>query len=163
LRFSILGPLEVTSGQLVLTPSAPKLRQLLTQLVLQCNQIAHTDKLIEELWDTDPPPSARTTLQTYVYQLRKLLATAGRGQERLVVTKPCGYVATIRPESVDACLFDRYLSRGEAAPSPIECEQALAPESLPQRMVAHQLVQLRDQLAVPAQLQVGRDPVVDRL
>jgi DNA-binding SARP family transcriptional activator len=115
MRFSILGPFEVTSGGIVLTPTAPKLRQLLAQLVLQCNQIAHIDKLIEELWDDDPPATARTTLQTYVYQLRKQLAKAGRGDERLVLTKTCGYVAAVEPDTVDAYVFDRYVSRGQAA------------------------------------------------
>lgn len=115
MRFAVLGPFEVTSGELVLTPSAPKLRQLLAQLILQSNQIAHIDRLIEELWDDEPPASARTTLQTYVYQLRKLLAKAGRGRDDLVLTKPFGYVASIQPDAVDAYQFDQYMGRGQAA------------------------------------------------
>jgi DNA-binding SARP family transcriptional activator len=114
-RFAFLGPLEVVEDQLVLTPSAPKPRQLLAGLVLQANHIVPVDRLIEELWDGEPPASARTTLHTYVYQLRRSLAQAGPAAQDILRTKSGGYLAAVEPESVDTYLFDRHMQRGQLA------------------------------------------------
>jgi DNA-binding SARP family transcriptional activator len=114
-RFAFLGPFEVVEDQLVLTPSAPKPRQLLAGLVMQANHIVPVDRLIEELWDGEPPVSARTTLHTYVYQLRRSLAKAGPGAQDVLRTKPGGYLAAIEPEAVDTYHFDRHLRRGQLA------------------------------------------------
>src|SRR3954469_20757767 len=72
-QISILGPLEVVRDRAVVTPSAPKLRRALSLLALNGNGVVRTDQIIEELWEDNPPASVTTTLQTYVYQLRKLL------------------------------------------------------------------------------------------
>ncbi|MFF6877557.1 winged helix-turn-helix domain-containing protein [Streptomyces sp. NPDC012474] len=54
------------------TPSAPKVRQVLALLALRANTTVPLHQLVEELWEERPPCSAATTLQTYIYQLRKL-------------------------------------------------------------------------------------------
>jgi hypothetical protein len=69
----LLGPLLLVRSGRQITPSAPKLRLVLSLLAVQANSVTRVDQLVEELWGESPPPSALTTVQTYIYQLRKLL------------------------------------------------------------------------------------------
>lgn len=72
----VLGGLVVRVGGHSVVPSAPKPRQVLAVLALRVGQLVPVSVLVEELWGSAPPRSARTTLQTYVLQLRELIAAA---------------------------------------------------------------------------------------
>lgn len=72
----VLGGLAVTENGVPVTPTAPKPRQVLALLALHADQVVPVAMLIEELWGERPPRSARTTLQTYILQLRELIAGA---------------------------------------------------------------------------------------
>ncbi|MFD9489280.1 BTAD domain-containing putative transcriptional regulator [Streptomyces sp. NPDC059991] len=94
----VLGALSVRKNGLSIAPTAPKPRQVLTLLALHSDQVVPLATLAEELWDDAPPRSARTTVQTYVMQLRELIgeALARRDGERrtakdVLVTLPGGY------------------------------------------------------------------------
>src|SRR5205085_1558916 len=88
MEFRVLGTFEVTRGGRVVTPSAPKLRRVLALLAVRANTLVHTHQLVDELWEDRPPPSSSTTLQTYIYQLRKLLGLAEQGQAAALHTRP---------------------------------------------------------------------------
>jgi DNA-binding SARP family transcriptional activator len=115
-RFSVLGPLEVSHDGQTCTPSAPKVRQVLALLLLRANQIVSLDSLIEELWGNNPPQSAVTTTQTYIYQLRKTITRyAGpRVAEEMIVTTPPGYLVRISDEQLDYRMFDRMMAQARA-------------------------------------------------
>ena len=73
----VLGPLSARFGQQqIVTPTAGKQRQILALLALRSGQVVTTSTLGEELWGDHPPRSFATTLQTYIFQLRRRLATA---------------------------------------------------------------------------------------
>ncbi|MEU0603063.1 AfsR/SARP family transcriptional regulator [Streptomyces sp. NPDC006393] len=79
----VLGALDVRENGVSVAPTAPKPRQVLALLALHADRVVPAASLIEELWSDRPPRSARTTLQTYVLQLRELIAAAlahGTGQ-----------------------------------------------------------------------------------
>lgn len=101
LRYRILGTFEMTHGDQVRTPGAPKARQVLSLLLLRSNQVVSVPTLIEELWGTHPPRSAVSTTQTYIYQLRRCLA-AGDGGIR---TRPPGYLLRTEPGELDVADF----------------------------------------------------------
>src|SRR5689334_17457897 len=88
--FRILGPIEIEYAHTIVTPKAPKLRQVAALLILHANRTASATQLIEELWQEQPPASALTTLQTYIYQLRKIFgAVVPPGDARdLLTTRP---------------------------------------------------------------------------
>jgi DNA-binding SARP family transcriptional activator len=111
---SVMGSLELRNGERVLTPSAPKLRSLLALLALRSNQVVTTGTLMEELWGNNPPVSALATLQTYIYQLRRLLTKLGPGG-RILKTKPLGYVIGLDREELDWNRFQDHLRDGRAA------------------------------------------------
>jgi len=121
MEISLLGPLEVRHHGLV-TPSAPKLRRVLCLLATHSNNVVSTGKIIEELWEEDPPASVTTTLQTYVYQLRKLLrlrASNGSSAEAAhdpdapaLLTTANGYTLALAPEALDSIRFERLAALG---------------------------------------------------
>jgi DNA-binding SARP family transcriptional activator len=120
-KIGVLGPLSLSEGCYLAVPSAPKPRQVLALLVLQANRIVPVSALKKELWDDDPPPSALTTLQTYILHLRKALGEVAGSSVRqvssdLLVTAPGGYV--FRPRScdeIDIDAFERLAREGRAA------------------------------------------------
>src|SRR3954467_7281510 len=72
----VLGPLGVRVNGVAVMPTAPKPRKVLALLALHVDRVLPVDLLIEELWGQRPPRSARTTLQTYILQLRELIGAA---------------------------------------------------------------------------------------
>jgi DNA-binding SARP family transcriptional activator len=119
----VLGAFEVVRGGVVLTPSAPKLRRVFALLAIHANRVVRIDQLIEELWEDRPPFSANTTLQTYVYQLRKLLGWSARadgsarqadGQEVTLRTTPGGYLLSLPAGALDAKRFEQLAEEGRA-------------------------------------------------
>lgn len=123
-RVSLLGPLEIMSGTRELTPTAPKVRQVLALLALRRNRLVQTLELIDELWGPNPPRSALTTLQTYIYLLRQILADDDPGRAGILPTRPQGYSLTIPPENLDQWRFEQLVAEGRTAASGDRLEQA---------------------------------------
>ena len=69
-----------------MTPSAPKLRKVLSLLLAYSGQVVPISSLMAELWDENPPSSCLTTVQTYILSLRKLFA-AGMGTSNIEVSR----------------------------------------------------------------------------
>ncbi|WP_084628594.1 AfsR/SARP family transcriptional regulator [Amycolatopsis nigrescens] len=127
MQINALGPFEIIRNNADVTPTAPKLRQVCALLALQVNSLVSADQIIEELWQDRPPNSAMTTLQTYVYQLRKLLALkarpSGRGSrirrdtaaaqsEVTLRTHAGGYMLELDSNALDWYQFEQLVNRG---------------------------------------------------
>ena len=105
--FRILGPLEVLDDGRTLDLGGAKQRAALAVLALHANRVVAHERLIEALWDEEPPDTARKALQVYVSQLRKVL-----GRERLE-TKPRGYLLRLGPEELDVSRFELLRDSGK--------------------------------------------------
>jgi DNA-binding SARP family transcriptional activator len=82
MSIELLGPLQVRINHTPIMPRAAKPRQVLAVLALNAGRVVTVPTLIEELWGDQPPPSAQTTLQTYILELRKRIGQAlGPGQD----------------------------------------------------------------------------------
>ncbi|MFD0852659.1 winged helix-turn-helix domain-containing protein, partial [Actinomadura adrarensis] len=103
----MLGPLCVSRDGGNVTPTTPKLRALLTLLLLHHSRVVQIPELIEELWGSRPPDSAASTVQTYVYKLRRII-----GDENVLLTRSRGYQLRITPEDLDLCHFERLSEQG---------------------------------------------------
>ena len=99
-EFRLLGPLEAVVDGTSVPLGAAKQRALLAVLLLHRNQVVSSERLIDDLWEDDPPAQANKTLQVYVSQLRKTL-----GAERLV-TRPPGYELRVEPGELDLERFE---------------------------------------------------------
>ncbi|MGW7546745.1 AfsR/SARP family transcriptional regulator [Streptomyces sp. NPDC054770] len=119
----LLGALNVRENGASIAPTAPKPRQVLALLALRADQVVPVPTLIEELWAGTPPRSARTTLQTYVLQLRELIATAlrrgaepeggaARSAKDVLATMPGGYLLAAGGGSSDIREFERLCEQG---------------------------------------------------
>jgi DNA-binding SARP family transcriptional activator/class 3 adenylate cyclase/DNA polymerase III delta prime subunit len=114
LEFRILGALEVFAGAQRLSVPKGKRRLLLADLLAHVDATISTERLIYDLWGDDEPETARSALQVYVSQLRRLLEGEGR-PPRLLVTDGGGYSLRISPERVDARRFERLAREGRQA------------------------------------------------
>jgi SARP family transcriptional regulator, regulator of embCAB operon len=122
----VLGALDVRENGVSIAPTAPKPRQVLAFLALHADQVVPVAGLIEELWAGKPPRSARTTLQTYVLQLRELITVAlekdtpeegapARGAKDVLVTSPGGYLLVTGGGTSDVREFERLAGTGYRA------------------------------------------------
>ncbi|MGP9018605.1 AfsR/SARP family transcriptional regulator [Streptomyces sp. BR1] len=133
----VLGALSVRKNGLSIAPTAPKPRQVLALLALHADQVVPLATLAEELWGDAPPRSARTTVQTYVMQLRELIgealarrdgelrptdeasaedaSTDGLSAKDVLVTLPGGYRLQSGEGTVDYREFERRATAGHRA------------------------------------------------
>lgn len=126
----MLGPLRVNIGGRSAVPSATKPRTLMALLALNQTRQLALRTLITELWENDPPPSASATLQTYVLQVRKLLASASgvcprRISSSVLRTVKGGYAFTPGRVQLDVSEFHRLADHGEMAARAERMEEAV--------------------------------------
>lgn len=73
--FQLLGRLAVVDGGgRAINVRAAKQQAILAVLMLRPGGVVSVDRLMTELWPDEPPATARASLQTYVYRLRRTLA-----------------------------------------------------------------------------------------
>ncbi|WP_084701549.1 AfsR/SARP family transcriptional regulator [Streptacidiphilus anmyonensis] len=111
----VLGPLELSYAGENLVPSAPKPRQLLGLLMLNANRMVRATDCIVELWGTQPPKSAMSTLQTYVLNIRQALRTPEGNHSDVVSTRNQGYQLAVLPQDLDRARFAELAGQGRSA------------------------------------------------
>jgi DNA-binding SARP family transcriptional activator len=124
IKVNVLGVVEALDGERDVTPSAPKIRRVLALLALRCGRVVPADLIIEELWGENPPKSAMTTLQTYIYQLRRTVFGSADGSA--LVTRSPGYQLNLPPEDVDLWRFRTQLDSAEALIAAGRTDEGLA-------------------------------------
>jgi DNA-binding SARP family transcriptional activator len=112
IEITTLGPFRFAIDGVDRAPSAGKPRTLLAMLTLHYNQFVSVDAIIDELWGTNPPRTAMTTLQTYIWQIRKAFTT---DHQHLIETLPSGYLLRVPPEAVDIWQFEQLAADGRRA------------------------------------------------
>jgi DNA-binding SARP family transcriptional activator len=122
LDIHLLGPLEVVIDGRPVELGGTQRRALLAVLLLNANQVVSTDRLIDELWGDQPPPTAAHTIQVHVSQLRKQLGDASA----IVATQRPGYVARVEPAQLDLHRFEALLEDGREALGRGDAEEAAA-------------------------------------
>jgi len=112
IEFKVLGPLSVTDGARDYSPTAPKARQVLAVLLMHANHVVPVSTLIEEIWGASPPRSAKPTVLTYAYHLRKFFAEQQPEVACMLQTRPPGYLFAVEPQRIDANAFRRLVQDG---------------------------------------------------
>jgi DNA-binding SARP family transcriptional activator len=107
LRFAVLGPLQVLRAGSDVTPSPPRQRALLAVLLIHAGEPVNLDRLIEEIWEEQPPPGAVNLIRGYVSKLRGCL---GDREGAVLRTIGTGYLLRVPPGGLDARDFTRLLS-----------------------------------------------------
>jgi YVTN family beta-propeller protein len=117
IEFGILGPLEVSRAGRSVTLGGPRQRAVLALLLLEANRVVSMDRLAEEVWAGHPPEGWATTLQTYVFHLRRALEPdrPRGGDPAVLVTRDRGYLLHVDRAYLDSAVFEEGLAAGRAA------------------------------------------------
>jgi DNA-binding SARP family transcriptional activator len=109
LEFRILGPLEVWDGEKTLELGGQRQRAVLALLAIHVGEVVPSERLITYLWGESPPPTAATSLQNAVSQLRKALGAD------VVETRAHGYALNAEKDAVDARRFEQLVNEARTA------------------------------------------------
>jgi SARP family transcriptional regulator, regulator of embCAB operon len=105
LQFGVLGPLQVRAGGALVPLGAPKQRAVLATLLMNRNRVVSVDALIDAVWDQSPVPAARTSIHSYVSNLRRLLASGSHDPNRLLASVSPGYQLDVADADCDVGRF----------------------------------------------------------
>ncbi len=125
MEFRILGPTEVLDGARRVPLPSGRGRALLAVLALHAGEPVSADRLVDELWGENPPPTARTVVHGLVSRLRRVLAprNAEARPGALLETIAGGYRLAIEPDAVDAHRFKRLIDEARDAAAEIRASQ----------------------------------------
>lgn len=116
IEFRILGPIEAVVDDRSVVLGGKRQRALLADLLLQARQVVPSDQLVQDLWGTEPPRTASTSLHNLVSQLRKQLGPD------VVATQAPGYVLRVGSDQIDAYRFERALADARRMPPDVRRE-----------------------------------------
>src|SRR5947209_7312866 len=112
MRLQMLGPLSAEADGVVVPLGGRKQRAVLALLALNGNRVVSLDRLVDEVWQDEPPARATLALQSYVSRLRRLLAGLGEGAGVTIVTRRPGWMLEIPVDDVDVLRFTALLAEG---------------------------------------------------
>lgn len=111
MRFEILGPIRVNIDANEVAITAGRERTLLAMLLLHASDPVATDRLVDAIWDTRAPQTARNQLQRCVHHLRRRLCDL---DNTVIVTEPTGYRAAVDSENLDLFQFRQLVADARA-------------------------------------------------
>ena len=115
LGFGVLGPLLVTAHGIRVPLGAAKQRAVLAMLVINRNRPVSVDSLIDAVWGEDPVPAARTSIQSHMSTLRRLLRSAGADPYTVLASAPPGYQLSVADADCDVGRFTAEKTAGVQA------------------------------------------------
>jgi DNA-binding SARP family transcriptional activator len=115
LGFGVLGPLLVSAHGVRVPLGAAKQRAVLAMLVINRNRTVSVDSLIDGVWGDEPVPAARTSIQSHVSTLRRLLQGAGADPYRVLASAPPGYQLSVADTDCDVGRFTAEKAAGVRA------------------------------------------------
>ncbi len=115
-RICVLGSVRAWVDGAPLDLGGPKQRAVLARLVLAHGQVVSVDRLIEDLWEGEPPPKALAALQAYISHLRRVLepGRARRAAARVIVSAAPGYCLRLPDDAVDVWSVEAKIIAAEA-------------------------------------------------
>jgi DNA-binding SARP family transcriptional activator len=108
LEFRVLGPLEVVADGEPVRVGGPRPRALLSVLLVHAGRPVAVERLVDQVWGADPPPTVATALQVHLSALRKVLG------DRLI-RSPSGYRLRVADGELDAASFEALVAAGQPA------------------------------------------------
>lgn len=103
LALRLLGPLELSVNGREHALGGTRQRVVLAMLALNANRITPVEHLIDAVWNTAPPTTARAQIQICVSGLRRVLADAGNSAR--IRTRTPGYLLDIPENNLDTAQF----------------------------------------------------------
>jgi DNA-binding SARP family transcriptional activator/tetratricopeptide (TPR) repeat protein len=119
-RYRILGPLSVTVDGRSVAVTAGRDRVVLAMLLVNPNRIVGAGELIDALWGSAPPVTARGQLQSCISRLRRILPPG------VILTDRAGYGIRVGPDDLDSEVFARSVEQARASGDRAAFRSALA-------------------------------------
>lgn len=119
---AVLGPVRAWHASVPVELGGPRQRTLLARLVLAQGHVVSVDRLIEDLWQGEPPPKALSALQAYVSHLRRVLEPdrQRRAPASVIVSEAPGYRLRLPTDAVDAWRFDDQVRAAQSQTDPAQ-------------------------------------------
>jgi DNA-binding SARP family transcriptional activator len=115
LRVNVLGAIEVLVGDEAIRLAGQRERALLAALTLGWGKPVPVGRLIDFLWDSEPPVTARAKIQTYVSRLRQAIGDDSAVGEGPILTQAPGYALSYRNTELDLAEFDALSAQADEA------------------------------------------------
>ncbi|MEV8623571.1 BTAD domain-containing putative transcriptional regulator [Streptomyces sp. NPDC051079] len=112
----VVGP----GGPALIT--AERQRIVLAVLLLEPNRIVPMGRLVDAVWGSAPPPTARAQIQICVSIVRASMAKAGLPD--VIQTRSPGYFVEVEDEELDLYVFERAATAGRTAAEAGRFEEA---------------------------------------
>ncbi|MGC7101977.1 BTAD domain-containing putative transcriptional regulator [Amycolatopsis lurida] len=110
LGFRVLGPVRVCTGDRSVPPAGPRQERILAALLLDAGRVVPVERLVDVVWDGEPPATATRQVRNVTTALRRALLEAGFAEDVLTAEGP-GFV--LRPPALDLRDFEAHAERGE--------------------------------------------------
>lgn len=131
MEFRILGPLDAYHSGKQVKIGGPRQQIALAMMLLEPGKVIPLSRLIDAMWDGDPPATARAQVQICISNLRRTMAAVG-GPD-LIDTHSHGYLIRLEDSTLDLREFEaavaagrRSLAAGNPAEAPPQFRSALS-------------------------------------
>ncbi|MBS2532130.1 tetratricopeptide repeat protein [Catenulispora sp. NF23] len=104
MEFKLLGPLEAWRDGARVAIGGPRQQVTLAMLLLEPDRMVPSDRLIEAVWDEEPPATARAQIQICISSLRRALGTGPA--DPVIETLNPGYLLRLGESSIDVRAFE---------------------------------------------------------
>lgn len=108
----LLGPLSLSVGDKELDLGGTRQRVVLATLALNANRMVPIEQLIDAVWDTSPPTTARAQIQICISGLRRVLS--GVEDIARIRTRAPGYLLEIPEANLDVTQFNSLVASARA-------------------------------------------------
>lgn len=115
-EYSLSGAVQARIDGAPAPLGGPKQRCVLAVLLANHGAVVSNDRLIDCVWEEEPPTKALVSLRSYVANLRRILNAAVDGQQQRLESRPYGYqLNLLSGDSVDLHQFEDLVSVGRNA------------------------------------------------
>lgn len=115
MRVSVLGPIEIAVDDRPVPLAGQRQRALLAALALDHGKVVPVDRLVDVLWDSSPPASARTKIRAHVSGIRRAIEQRAPELTGVVQTRPPGYLLSRDGTELDLSRFDHLTAEAKQA------------------------------------------------
>lgn len=115
MRFGVLGPVEVLDGNVSLDLGPRQRRLLLVRLLIEDGRPVSQHTLCRDLWPTDRPTGAASSVRAHISRLRAVLDPVRQGRSAMLVSGPAGYALKVPREARDTTHFEDSVTRAREA------------------------------------------------
>ncbi|GAB2742249.1 BTAD domain-containing putative transcriptional regulator [Salinifilum aidingensis] len=120
MRFLVLGSVGVLASGRRVTLARGQQRTILALLLAGDGEVVSADRLVDALWGSIPPGTARKSLQSHVSRLRHQLSSLAPGESPPVDSAGDGYRPDLVAHEFDARLYRDLLGQAQRCHNPWE-------------------------------------------